>query len=52
VIIAEPGRGYRGQFSSRMLAQGYVRSEQPFGGDGAVNGAKGRILRFDRDPAM
>jgi len=48
VVIAEPGRGYRGQFSSRMLAQGYTRSEQPFTGDGAVNETKGRILRFDR----
>ena len=48
VVIAEPGRGYRGQFSTRMLAQGYTRSEQPFGGDGAANEPKGRILRFDR----
>lgn len=48
VMIAEPGRGYRGQFSSRMIAQGYTRSEQPFSSDGVDHESKGRILRFDR----
>ncbi|HEY4368286.1 MAG TPA: methyltransferase domain-containing protein [Steroidobacteraceae bacterium] len=48
VLIADPGRGYRGQFSTRMLAQGYTRTERAFSSDGVEHESKGRILRFDR----
>lgn len=48
VLIAEPGRGYRGPFSNKMAAQGYTRSEQPFSSDGIEHESKGRLLRFDR----
>jgi len=48
VLISEPGRGYRGQFSSKLLAQGYTRSEEPFTGAAAQGEPKGRVLRFDR----
>lgn len=48
VLISEPGRGYRGQFSSKLLAQGYTRSEQPFTGAAAQREPNGCVLRFDR----
>ena len=48
VVITEPGRGYRGPFSTRLLAQGYTRSELPFRLDGIDQESKGRILTFER----
>lgn len=48
VLIADPGRGYRGQFSKRMLEQGYARSERLFRIDGREVEGKGRILDFSR----
>lgn len=47
VLVADPGRGYRGQFSKLMMAQGYARTEQPFSTNGEGD-AKGRILHFVR----
>ena len=48
VLVAEPGRGYRGQFSKCLLEQGYTRSEQLFLVDGHEVQGKGRILNFVR----
>lgn len=48
VVIAEPGRGYRSQFSKRMAEQGYTRSERLFRIDEREIGGKGRILNFVR----
>lgn len=50
ILIADPGRGYRGQFSRRMAQQGYARSEQPFRVGGREVEGKGRILNFARNP--
>ncbi len=46
VLVADPGRGYRGPFSKRMVAQGYVRTELPCRAGGPDIEAKGRILQF------
>lgn len=48
VLIADPGRGYRGQFTKRMAAQGYSRTELPCRAGGDEIEAKGRILNFVR----
>ncbi|HKE93741.1 MAG TPA: methyltransferase domain-containing protein [Povalibacter sp.] len=48
VLIADPGRGYRGQFGKRMAAQGYTRTELPCRAGGPEIEAKGRILKFVR----
>jgi predicted nicotinamide N-methyase len=48
VFVADPGRGYRGQFSKRLAAQGYVRTELPCRAGGAEIQARGRILKFER----
>lgn len=50
ILIADPGRGHRRQFSKRMAAQGYTRSEQPFRIGGCDIDRKGRILSFARGP--
>lgn len=48
VLIADPGRGYRGPFSKRMAEQGYSRSELLFRAGGREVEGKGRILNFLR----
>lgn len=48
ILIADPGRGYRGQFSKRMAEQGYTRSELLFRVGGHEVEGKGRILNFVR----
>jgi predicted nicotinamide N-methyase len=48
ILVADPGRGYRGQFSKRMAVQGYVRTELPCRAGGPEIEAKGRILQFAR----
>jgi predicted nicotinamide N-methyase len=48
VMIADPGRGYRGQFSKQMASQGYTRIELPCRAGGAEIEARGRILNFTR----
>ena len=48
VLIADPGRGYRGQFSKRMAAQGYARTELPCRAGGPDIQTRGRILNFAR----
>ena len=48
ILIADPGRGYRGQFSKRMAVQGYTRTELPCRAGGPEVEAKGRILQFVR----
>lgn len=50
VLIADAGRGYRGQFSKRLAAQGYTKSERPFLADGRRIESKGRLLDFSRSP--
>ena len=47
VILADPGRGHCGQFSTKMAAEGYQRSEQRlnFAGSGT---RRGRIMTFAR----
>lgn len=50
ILIADPGRGYRGQFGKRMAEQGYTRSEQLFRVGGRDVEGKGRILKFARGP--
>lgn len=49
VLIADPGRGYRGQFAKRLAAQGYERSDLPCRAGGPEVEAKGRILQFVRE---
>jgi predicted nicotinamide N-methyase len=48
LLIADPGRGYRGQFGKRMAALGFERTELPCRAGGAQVERKGRILKFDR----
>ncbi len=48
LLIADPGRGYRGQFAKRMTALGFDRSELPCRTGGPEIERKGRILRFVR----
>ncbi|HEY6643166.1 hypothetical protein [Povalibacter sp.] len=48
VLVADAGRGYRGQFSKRMAAQGYERTELACRAGGAEIEARGRILQFAR----
>ncbi|MBB6093208.1 putative nicotinamide N-methyase [Povalibacter uvarum] len=48
VLVADPGRGYRGQFSKRLAAEGFARTEMPCRAGGAEIESKGRILRFTR----
>lgn len=48
ILIGDAGRGYRGQFSKRMAAQGYARTELPCRAGGPEIEAKGRILQFVR----
>ena len=48
VLVADPGRGYRGQFSKRLVAEGFARTEMPCRAGGAEIESKGRILRFTR----
>ena len=49
VLVADPGRGHRGRFSSLMLAQGFAKSEQPFSGSTRASEPRGRIMTFSRD---
>ncbi|HMN44539.1 MAG TPA: hypothetical protein PKE27_08205 [Povalibacter sp.] len=48
VLIADPGRGYRGQLGKRLEAQGYARTELRCRTGGPEIEAKGRILQFTR----
>jgi len=48
IVIADAGRGYRGQFSKRMAALGYARTEMPCRAGGPEIERKGRILHFAR----
>jgi predicted nicotinamide N-methyase len=53
IIVADPGRSHTGQFSSKMVAQGYVRSTPwaPFASGGLVanpGSLRGKILSFTR----
>ena len=48
VMVADPGRGYRGQFSKRLTAQGYTRTEIRCRAGGPEIESKGRILHFVR----
>ena len=48
IMIADAGRGYRGQFSKRMAALGYARTEIPCRAGGPDIERKGRILHFAR----
>ncbi len=48
VLVADPGRGYRGQFSKRLAAQGYARTELRCRAGGPQIEAKGRLLQFVR----
>lgn len=48
VMIADPGRGYRGPFGKRMASQGFARTELPCRAGGAEVEARGRILQFTR----
>jgi predicted nicotinamide N-methyase len=54
VIIADPGRGYRGRFSSQMRAQGYSFSDRRVRLDGAGPPApdRGRLTNYDRSVVM
>jgi predicted nicotinamide N-methyase len=51
IIVADPGRSRRGEFTARMVAQGYLRSE-PWGRFAGAAGPslRGRILSFVRGP--
>jgi ETFB lysine methyltransferase len=49
LLIADPGRGYRGQFGKRMAALGFERAELPCRAGGPEIERKGRILKFWRD---
>jgi predicted nicotinamide N-methyase len=51
IMIADAGRGYRGQFSKRMAALGYARTEMPCRAGGPEIERKGRILQFMRSAA-
>lgn len=48
VLIADPGRGYRGQLSKRLAAEGFARTEMPCRAGGSEIEARGRILSFTR----
>lgn len=48
VLIADPGRGYRGQLGKRLVAAGFTRSEMPCRAGGPEIESKGRILSFSR----
>jgi predicted nicotinamide N-methyase len=48
IMIADAGRGYRGQFSKRMAMLGYGRTEMPCRAGGPEIERKGRILHFTR----
>lgn len=48
VLIADPGRGYRGQFTRRLATLGFARSEAPCRAGGPEIELKGRILTFTR----
>jgi predicted nicotinamide N-methyase len=48
LMIADPGRGYRGQFTKRMALLGFERTELPCRTGGAEIELKGRILQFTR----
>jgi predicted nicotinamide N-methyase len=48
IMIADPGRGYRGQFTKRMALLGFERTELPCRAGGAEIELKGRILLFAR----
>lgn len=49
VVIADPGREHRGRFSSLMIGQGYVRTEQRFRKEGEEKDSRGRIMIFTRN---
>lgn len=49
VILADPGRDHCGQFSGKMTAEGYQRSEERFHCDGDDKGQpRGRMMSFAR----
>lgn len=48
VLVADPGRGYRGQFSKRLATEGFVRTQMPCRAGGPEIESKGRILVFTR----
>ncbi len=49
VLLADPGRGRCGQFTSAMTNQGYRRSEERFRCDGETNVIpRGRMMSFTR----
>jgi predicted nicotinamide N-methyase len=48
VLVADPGRGYRGQFSKRLATEGFTRTQMPCRAGGVEIESKGRILRFTR----
>jgi predicted nicotinamide N-methyase len=48
LLIADAGRGYRGQFARRLAAQGFIRTELPCRVGGAEIESRGRILKFER----
>jgi predicted nicotinamide N-methyase len=50
IILADPGRGYRGRFSSQMRAQGYSSSDRRvrFEGTGPPSPDRGRLTSYDR----
>lgn len=49
ILIADAGRGYRGQFGKLLAAQGYAKSERPLLADGQRIESKGRLLEFTRN---
>lgn len=48
VMVADPGRGHRGRFSSLLHAQGFEKTEQPFTGAARASAPRGRIMIFNR----
>ncbi len=48
VLIADPGRGYRGQLGKRLAAAGFSRAEMPCRAGGPEIESRGRILSFAR----
>lgn len=52
LLIADAGRGYRGQFARRLAAQGFSLTELPCRIDGVDAESRGRILKFERSTAI
>lgn len=48
VMVADPGRGHRGRFSTLLQSQGFTKAEQPFRGEWQAAEPRGRIMIFTR----